>query len=161
MRHDGEILAQMLADAGISKGAFAAKMGVQRGTPRRWLEMREIPEKRLREAAKALRVELGDYFPHLVLKGRATTPPPLVAPPATVADVPSPGYGFGLPQELARCQSEKADWQSRCFEAMEKYAKLLEDHNKLLHERLQSTAFTRPPGKASASGAPSAQRAAY
>ena len=120
-------------------GFFGEQMGVGRNTPTRWFDTPNLPIDKLMKAAKLLKREPGDLFPRL----KKVVPVTQSLPHSIAEDAPRPGYGNGA-DALQKCTEERAQWQNKAFEWIEKYNHLLEAHNLLLQAQMEKQKPHRP-----------------
>ena len=127
MQHDGEALSSAIKEAGMTVQHFAKLMGVSRNTPTRWFETPEIPDNKLTKAAHVLKKEpclLAGRLARLTYISQQFTSGQSVN--ALTSHDPD------LTEALQKCTIEKEEWKTKAYEALEKYAKLLESHNQIL-----------------------------
>lgn len=136
MMHEGELLAKAVKDAGITIQHFAKLMGVSRNTPARWFDMPGLPVDKLFKTANVLNVDPAALFPSLrTLSIFDDVSQPLHNQEGHIA---SSMVKDDLSEALQKCTIEKDEWKTKAYEAMEKYAKLLEAYSKLITEEVYS-----------------------
>lgn len=129
--HDGELLRQMVEDAGIKIQPFARLMGYKsRNTPTSWFGTPQLEDRLLLKAAKVLGRNAGDYFPRL---GNTAQPLPNTARSET--QEPNGGPSKNAQLTHSECMAQLAANQQKLIETLEQYNKLLIQHNQTL-ERL-------------------------
>lgn len=137
MERDGEKLKEILDEMGIGYQVFADKMGKHRNTVTRWFTTHPLPVDILLKAGRVLDISIESYFPRL--------PKPKSQPgPESIVSEPSASHGATGGAESANmlhdCREELAVWQSRAYENLDKYNKLLEEHNQVLRRLLSAGA---------------------